>query len=203
MTGTKADRIHGYGTPGDPGHQKHHQRDPAHLAKRIERKMTGIGGGGISHPQRAAGMKLLVQADGKDQRRRDQYDRRAAERCGKIFFADPRADAGKKDDTAFIDAHTDELLTSYRAFKEKLSKLNKAEEGSDERAMIPDDELKDAYTALKEVIPQMDYDAVEMILSQVSEYKLSEHDEGIFRDLKKALQTFDWDTMETLMEDIT
>ncbi|MBR4169542.1 MAG: response regulator [Lachnospiraceae bacterium] len=112
-------------------------------------------------------------------------------------------DAGKKDDTAFIDAHTDELLTSYRAFKEKLSKLNKAEEGSDERAMIPDDELKDAYTALKEVIPQMDYDAVEMILSQVSEYKLSEHDEGIFRDLKKALQTFDWDTMETLMEDIT
>ena len=65
--------------------------------------------------------------------------------------------------------------------------------------MIDEGELKEAYQALKEVVPQMDYDSVEMILDQVSEYKLPEEDAAKFKELSKMLKVFDWDGMEALL----
>ena len=106
--------------------------------------------------------------------------------------------AGNKEDLDFINGNTGRLMTDYRAYKEKLSPLNKTE-ASDEREPIPDDELKDAYDALKEVIPQMDYDAVEMIIAQLNEYKLPDEDSGKIAKLEKMLKTFDWDGMEELI----
>ncbi|MBQ9383839.1 MAG: response regulator [Ruminiclostridium sp.] len=108
--------------------------------------------------------------------------------------------AGNKQDTDFINANTGSLMTDYRAYKEKLSPLNK-ESGEDGREPIPEDELKDAYDALKEVIPQMDYDAVEMIISQLNEYRLPDGDREKIAKLEKMLRTFDWDGMEELIGD--
>ena len=62
-----------------------------------------------------------------------------------------------------------------------------------------DEELADAYEALKEVIPQMDYDAVEMIIGQLKEYKLSPEDDKKIKELEKLLRNFDWDSMEELL----
>ena len=107
-------------------------------------------------------------------------------------------DAGNKNDTDYIAAHTDELLSEYKGFKSKLEQIKKPSETQD-RPPVPPDELKDAYAALKEVIPQMDYDAVEMILGQLKEYRLPDEDKQKVEKLEKLLKLFDWDSMEELL----
>ena len=107
-------------------------------------------------------------------------------------------DAGNRNDKDYIDEHKDTLLGEYIAYKDKLSNLS---DGDDkDREPIPEDELADAYEALKEVIPQMDYDSVEMILDQLKGYALPHEDEERFGKLSKMLKSFDWDGMEELIK---
>ncbi len=108
-------------------------------------------------------------------------------------------EAGNKSDEAFINDNSEKMLIMYRSFLEKLSRL--AENGAeDDRDQIPDDELKGAYKALREVIPEMDYDSAEMIIDQVLEYKLPKNDEEVFKKLNTLLKALDWDEMEKLIQ---
>ena len=94
-----------------------------------------------------------------------------------------------------------ELLTEYTAYKEKLGRIHAGTEEDDkDKEMISADELKEAYEALGEVIPQMDYDAVEMILDQLKGYKLPAEDERLIKEIGKKLRIFDWDGMEELIK---
>ena len=108
-------------------------------------------------------------------------------------------DAGNRNDMEFITANTQKLLDDYEAFKEKLSGIHSGEDNEDKEP-IGDDELKDAYEALGEVIPQMDYDSVEMILEQLNEYRLPDADAVKIAKLSKMLKSFDWDGMEDLIK---
>ena len=81
---------------------------------------------------------------------------------------------------------------------DKLSKLRK-DDDDEGKEPIPEDELKDAYAALKEIIPQMDYDSVEMIIDDLKKYKLPEEDKAKIDRLAMLLKTFDWDKMEELI----
>ncbi len=82
----------------------------------------------------------------------------------------------------------------------KEFKGKKSDEGDKE--LIPEDELKDAYEALKEVIPQMDYDAVETILEDVSRYSLPEKEREILDEIRKYLKLFDWEKLEEIINEI-
>ena len=107
-------------------------------------------------------------------------------------------EAGKKDDRGFIDENNEKLMSTYLSFKEKLSQIKKDINKEDDRKPIPEDELKGAYDALREVIPQMDYDSVEMIVNQINEFKLPESDAEKFKELEKLMKKLDWDGMEKL-----
>ena len=107
-------------------------------------------------------------------------------------------DAGNKNDKAFIDENTPKLLVMYAGFKDKLAGLKEEDDTSDKPEIAPD-ELNDAYDALKEVIPQMDYDAVEMILDSLKEYRLPSDDAAKMSELARLLKGFDWDGMEALI----
>ena len=52
-----------------------------------------------------------------------------------------------------------------------------------------------------EFIPQMDYDAVEMVLSELNEYTLPQKDEEFIKELTKLLNNFDWDGMEAMLSE--
>ena len=65
--------------------------------------------------------------------------------------------------------------------------------------MISEADLKDAYSALADVIPQMDYDSVEMIIEQLGGYKLPAGDKEKVDKLASKLKSFDWDGMEELL----
>ncbi|MCR5238179.1 MAG: response regulator [Lachnospiraceae bacterium] len=113
-------------------------------------------------------------------------------------LAESLEDAGNRKDTVFIDENNGKLLSDYEAYAEKLAGL--LDDGDTaEKEMIQEEELKEAYTALAEVIPQMDYDAVEMILDQLKGYRLPEEDERKFKEISRLLKVFDWTSMETII----
>ena len=104
-------------------------------------------------------------------------------------------DAGNKEDREYINANVGALLEEYMAFLEKLSGLEEEEDDSDKEP-ISEDDLKEAYSALKEVIPIMDYDSVESILEDLKDYALPKEDAARMKELRKMLSAFDWDGME-------
>ncbi len=109
-------------------------------------------------------------------------------------------EAGNKPDKEFIDMHHDEMMTEYLEYKDKLARLNQsAAEAVKDKKDISEGELKDAYSALKDFIPQMDYDAVELILSDLDGFKLPKEDEERVGKLSKMLKVFDWEGMENLI----
>ncbi|MCR5790149.1 MAG: response regulator [Lachnospiraceae bacterium] len=107
-------------------------------------------------------------------------------------------DAGNREDLDFIRDHEERLMTLYGSYREKLAGL-KQEEHAEEKEMIPEDELSGAYEALRDVVPMMDYDSVEMILGQLREYRLPEEDDARIGELERLLKLLDWDAMEKLI----
>ena len=67
--------------------------------------------------------------------------------------------------------------------------------------MISDEELQGAYEALKDVISQMDYDSVEMIIGELGKYKLPGDDKDRIKRLKKSMKAMDWDTMTAIISE--
>ena len=116
-------------------------------------------------------------------------------------LAESLENAGNKDDKEYIDKYTDDLLKDYMEFKDKLSRLDSEDREDDsDKQEISKDELEDAYGALREMIPQMDYDAVEMILDQLKEYRLPKEDKDKMSEMAKKLKVFDWEGMEALID---
>ena len=108
-------------------------------------------------------------------------------------------DAGNREDTGFIRENHPILMNRYGRFREVLARLDKEEESGEKKSDVPEQELADAYEALKEVIPQMDYDSVEMILDQLSAYRLPDEDDRKMKELSVMLKKLDWDGMESLV----
>ncbi|MCR5791699.1 MAG: response regulator [Lachnospiraceae bacterium] len=117
-------------------------------------------------------------------------------------FAESLEDAGKRRDEEFIHKNTGRFLELYLGFEKKLERLREEEEDKQTLEMIPKEELEEAYIALAEIIPQMDYDAVEMILEQVLQYRLLEEDAKRMKELSKMLKVFDWDGMEEMVKNL-
>ena len=107
-------------------------------------------------------------------------------------------EAGNNNDTDFIAANNDILLKQYEAFKDKLSRLNTSDANEDKEP-IDEATLKEAYEALKDVVPQMDYDSAEMILNDLNGYRLPEEDTAKVKELTRLLKLFSWDKMEELL----
>ena len=116
-------------------------------------------------------------------------------------LAEKLEEAGNHEDMEFIHANTDKLLSDYRSFKDKLEQLRTKEEADDDAGKEPisEDDLKDAYEALLEIVPQMDYDAVEMILQQVQSYALPEEDHEKMKKLAALLKKYEWEKIEQLI----
>ncbi|MCR5474088.1 MAG: response regulator [Lachnospiraceae bacterium] len=114
------------------------------------------------------------------------------------LLAEKLEDAGNRKDMDFIEANTGKLLSDYEAFEEKLERIHD-DNGGEDKEPISEKELKEAYQALADMIPQMDYDAVEMILERVNEFKLAPEDDKKIKKLNRMLRNFEWDKMEDII----
>ncbi len=112
-------------------------------------------------------------------------------------------DAGNAEDTAFIEANNDRFLNDYLAYKDILAGLQtqNAPDSADDadKEPIPEDELKEAYEALREAVSDMEYDSIEMILDQFDSYRLEDEDAAKVSEIRKKLKAFDWDGMANIL----
>jgi signal transduction histidine kinase/CheY-like chemotaxis protein/HPt (histidine-containing phosphotransfer) domain-containing protein len=110
-------------------------------------------------------------------------------------------DAGKKDRIAFIDENFDVLDKGYNSFATILAPmLAYGEIAVEKKGLIPQDEFDDAIAAITELVPQMEYDGLKMIFSQLDEYEIEDRYVEVIDKLKAALDRFDWDEMEELLK---
>ena len=112
--------------------------------------------------------------------------------------------AGKEENLDVISANTNQVLESYATIYNQMKliftneKNNQLEEENQKDPINPED-LSEAYEALQELIPQMDYDAIEMILDELKGFKLPEADAKKISELEQSLKIFDWDKMEQII----
>ncbi len=107
-------------------------------------------------------------------------------------------DAGNNKDMEYINDNVGEFLSDYEAYKSKLSRMKKAED-NDDKELIETEMLEDAYSALSDVVDQMDLDAIEMIVSELDNYKLPIEDAKRIEDLKGYMKKIDWDGIESVI----
>ena len=111
--------------------------------------------------------------------------------------------AGKENNLNIITANTGAALEIYSSIFNQMSSLYgidvEAADDTNEKEPISEENLSDAYEALKELVPLMEYDAIEMLFDEINGYKLPDEDARIFEELKKALKVFDWDKMEQIL----
>ncbi len=112
-------------------------------------------------------------------------------------LAEELENAGKAKDLKTIGEKTEGLLELYQSYREKLSGFET--EGSGEE--MGEDDLKDAKDALREFVPQMDYDSAEMVLSEVLGRKMKPDAKEFFTKMELLLKKLDWDEMEKMLRD--
>jgi HPt (histidine-containing phosphotransfer) domain-containing protein len=107
-------------------------------------------------------------------------------------------EAGNKGNMEFIKENAGKLMSEYESYKERLARLR----GSGEQNLkepIAEDELKEAFETLSEVISQMDYDSTEMILKELGEYTLPPEDGRKVRELSVMLKSFNWEGLRRMV----
>ena len=109
--------------------------------------------------------------------------------------------AGKSGNTAFIAANIEDFLSLFRSYCQKLEGyMIEKQRLAAVKKPITKEELADAYAALREVCPTMDYSAVEMILEELNTYQLPEEDQKTITEFKKHFHKLEWEEMQqTLM----
>ncbi len=111
--------------------------------------------------------------------------------------------AAKDGDTDTVNSQTDALLDLYRSFKDKLVKIEDVTiepEPAPSKLSISDTELSNAFDAIKKFVKEMDYDAIEMILAELSQYALPSDASDKVEAFSDALKDYNWAAMAEIIK---
>ena len=110
--------------------------------------------------------------------------------------------AGESGEIDVIKEKTGELLELYRSYSNKLSDISSISlDGIKLRPLASREIIDDAYRALREVSPMMDYDSVEMIIEGLKKYKLPEDEKERIEKIEYYLKKLDWESVQDLLND--
>ena len=109
-------------------------------------------------------------------------------------------DAGLSGYIDEIKISTDSMLELYISFADKLAPLLKVEEDDSDKPLIDDNQLAEAYEALKEISASFDYDTAMYVIQSLEEYKLPDSEKEKFTAIKNAAMKPDWETLQKLLE---
>lgn len=109
--------------------------------------------------------------------------------------------AGEAGDTETLEREIGNLLTQYRELAKELEPLNdiKDDGASDDRPIITEKDMKEAYTALSEFCASFDYDSVVNIVESLERYRFPEDEATRFDALKKAVDNFDYELIPGIL----
>ena len=109
-------------------------------------------------------------------------------------------DCGNNENEAEIAEKTPELLKLYRSYKEKLSAIG-GDVNEDELPEISEDELKRAFSDMRELLEAYDFDTADGIMNMLSEYRIPTDYKDKFEKVKQLLVAVDRDALLQVLED--
>ncbi|MCR5452509.1 MAG: hypothetical protein K6F00_07785 [Lachnospiraceae bacterium] len=103
-------------------------------------------------------------------------------------------EAGKKKDVDYINENTSSLLEDYRAFRNRFEEMFESKSDED-KPMIPDEVLVDAFNSIREFAENMDFDLTKMVIDSLEEYSLKDADKDKLNKINNYLLELDWDSI--------
>lgn len=109
-------------------------------------------------------------------------------------------DCGNSEDEAEIMNKTPELLELFRSYNEKLSAIN-GDVDESELPEIGEDELKNAFGDIRELVEAYDYDTADGIMNMLSEYRIPKDYKDKYERVRQLISAVDRDALISLLED--
>ncbi len=95
---------------------------------------------------------------------------------------------------------TEQLLNLYISYIEIFDPLFEHEENNLNKPQISEDELAEAFEAMKEAAANFDDDSLNFVLQSLQEYKLPPDVVDRYREIKEALTNLNWDKINSLLK---
>ncbi len=109
-------------------------------------------------------------------------------------------DAGNGGYIDEIKSHTGELLALYKSYIEVLSPLlTKEKEGDEDKPLIDEAALTDAYETMRDMAKSFDYDSMMFVFDSLAEYRFNDTDRKKLAAVKEAAAKPDWDKVRELL----
>ncbi len=107
--------------------------------------------------------------------------------------------AGKRKDEAYIRAHHESFMATFRSFSAPLAEVF-VEAGGDEEKPVADEHMMEkVFEGLRSAAEEMDGDRMEDIFADMEAYSIPEEYEELYGKLKYAASQFDYGTVEALL----
>ena len=130
----------------------------------------------------------------------------ALKSSARVVGANELSERARRLETAGINGYineitdsTDGLLELYISFAAKLAPLLKNDDDDSNKPLIDEDQLSEAYEALREFSASFDYDSVMFVIQSVEEYRLPDDEKDKFSQIKSAASKPDWETLSKLV----
>ncbi|MEE3467201.1 MAG: response regulator [Eubacterium sp.] len=107
-------------------------------------------------------------------------------------------DAGNNNDHAYLEAHAEELLTLYRSLAEKLAFLQPEETAQSDLGVA---ERKEAYQTIIEIASSMDFDLMDELMKDLSQYQLPEADQKRMETIRALCLEMKWEDIQKQAEE--
>ena len=108
-------------------------------------------------------------------------------------------DAGNSGYIDEIKQDTAPLLDLYRSYADKLKPLIKVEEDNSDKPLIDEDELAEAFEAMKDAAATFDYDSMMFVFQSLDEYRLPDTENEKYKKIKSAAEKLDWETVNKVL----
>ena len=91
------------------------------------------------------------------------------------------------------------LMELYLSYGEKLRPFIVKEEEEAGKPLIREAELAEAFEAMEEIASAFDYDSLVFLFEALDDYHLPEKEAKIYREIKEAAATPDWERIRELL----
>ncbi len=110
-------------------------------------------------------------------------------------------DSGKNENPDYIREHHDEFMGKYLQLKELIAPVFAVTKTVEENKPLADSWLmSEAYFQIKTAAEAMDCDILESIFEEMSDYAIPEDEERLWQQIKKASDSFEYETITSLLE---
>ncbi len=107
--------------------------------------------------------------------------------------------AGNSGDIGAIKEKFDELINLYSSTTKKLAPILAKERIEDDRPLIDEAALAEAYCAIKDFAQNFDYDSMMFVFQSLEGYSLPEETKERYEDLRRAASIPDWELIRKLL----